>query len=72
MWNLVGWRKSSTRNKSGVVGFITNHGFLDNPTFRGMRWRILKEFDEVYILDLHGNSNRKEQTPRGADEQERV
>lgn len=49
----------------GVVGMITSHGYLDNRTFRGMRWHLLKTFDRIYILDLHGNSNRKEDTPDG-------
>jgi len=49
----------------GVVSFITAHGYLDNPTFRGMRWHLMKTFDEIYILDLHGNSLKKEITPDG-------
>jgi len=44
----------------GVVGFITNHSYIDNPTFRGMRQSLLKTFDEIYILDLHGNKRKKE------------
>jgi type I restriction-modification system DNA methylase subunit len=50
----------------GVVGFITNHGYLDNPTFRGMRWHLLKTFDKIWVTDLHGNSNKKELTPGGS------
>ncbi len=50
---------------SGIVGMITNHSYLDNPTFRGMRQSLLKTFDETYILDLHGNSLKKEKTPEG-------
>lgn len=53
------------KNGEGVLGFITNHGYLDNPTFRGMRWRLLKDFDKIWILDLHGNANKKEVTPEG-------
>jgi hypothetical protein len=49
----------------GVLGFITNHGYLDNPTFRGMRWHLLDTFDKIYVLDLHGNGNKKEVTPEG-------
>ncbi len=49
----------------GVLGFITNHGYLDNPTFRGMRWHLLETFDKIYVLDLHGNSKKKEVTPEG-------
>ncbi len=46
----------------GVVALITNHGYLDNPTFRGMRWHLAQTFDAIYILDLHGNSKKKETT----------
>ncbi len=45
---------------SGVHGFITNHGYLDNPTFRGMRWALLTSFDQLFMLDLHGNVNKKD------------
>ena len=50
----------------GVLGFITNHGYLDNPTFRGMRWHLLKTFEKIWVLDLHGNSKRKEVSPDGS------
>lgn len=50
----------------GVLGFITNHGYLDNPTFRGMRWHLLKTFDKIWVVDLHGNSNKKETSPDGS------
>lgn len=53
------------KNGEGILGFITNHGYLDNPTFRGMRWHLLKTFDKIHVLDLHGNSNKKEVTPDG-------
>jgi predicted helicase len=53
----------------GVVGMITNHGYLANPTFRGMRYSILKTFDVARFWDLHGNSKRGERTLGGmADE----
>ena len=48
----------------GIVAFVTNHSYLENPTFRGMRRSLLDTFDEIYVLDLHGNG-RKE--ARGAD-----
>ena len=53
------------RNGEGVLGFITNHGYLDNPTFRGMRWHLLTTFDRIQVLDLHGNAKKKEVTPDG-------
>ena len=53
----------------GIVAVITNHAFLDNPTFRGMRQSLMKTFDALYFLDLHGNSKKKEKPPGGgADE----
>jgi predicted helicase len=53
----------------GIVGMITNHGYLDNPTFRGMRQSLMKTFDEIYILDLHGNSLKRETTPTGGKDE---
>jgi predicted helicase len=50
----------------GILAFVTNHGYLDNPTFRGMRQSLLQDFDEIYILDLHGNSKKKETSPDGS------
>jgi hypothetical protein len=53
----------------GIVGMITNHSYLDNPTFRGMRQSLMKTFDEIYILNLHGNSLKKETTPGGGKDE---
>jgi predicted helicase len=52
----------------GVVGFITNHAYLDNITFRGMRQSLMNSFDEIHILDLHGNSFKKEKAPDGSQD----
>lgn len=54
------------RNGDGVIGYINPHGFLDNPTFRGMRWNLLKTFDKIYTINLHGNSKKKELCPDGS------
>jgi predicted helicase len=54
------------KNGSGILAFINPHGFLDNPTFRGMRWNLLKTYDKIYTIDLHGNSNKKETAPDGS------
>lgn len=54
------------KNGGGVLAFINPHGFLDNPTFRGMRWSLLKTYDEIYTIDLHGNARRKETAPDGS------
>ena len=48
-----------------LVGFITNHAYLDNPTFRGMRQSLTESFDEIYILDLHGNVMKNKKSPDG-------
>ena len=53
----------------GVVGMITNHGYLDNPTFRGMRQSLMRTFDDIYVLDLHGNSLKKETCPDGSPDE---
>ncbi|MGD9564136.1 MAG: type ISP restriction/modification enzyme [Pyrinomonadaceae bacterium] len=53
------------KNGEGILAFINPHGFLDNPTFRGMRWSLLKTFDVIYTIDLHGNSTKKETSPDG-------
>ena len=57
------------KNGNGVMAFINPHGFLDNPTFRGMRWNLLNEFDKIYTIDLHGNSKKKETSPDGSVDQ---
>ena len=59
------------KNKIGIVAFINPHGYLDNPTFRGMRWNLLKTYDKIYTIDLHGNTKKKETTPDG-DKDENV
>ncbi len=53
----------------GVIGIITNHSFLDNPTFRGMRQSLMTSFDAIYVLDLHGNAKKKEKSPDGSKDE---
>ncbi|WP_120899949.1 type ISP restriction/modification enzyme [Helicobacter pylori] len=53
----------------GLFGFISNSAFLDNPTFRGLRRSLLECYDELYILNLHGNARKKEKTPQGAKDE---
>lgn len=58
------WRIEQTG--AGIVAFITPHTYLEGSTFRGMRQSLMKTFDEIYVLDLHGNSNKKEESPDGS------
>ena len=57
------------KNGSGILAFINPHGLLDNLTFRGMRWHLLKTFDKIYTIDLQGNSKKKEVSPDGSPDQ---
>jgi len=52
----------------GILGFITNHGYLSNPTFRGMRNNLLATFSGLRLLNLHGNANKKERSPDGSQD----
>lgn len=52
----------------GVLGYITNHGYLTNPTFRGMRRSLMHSFREIFLVDLHGNANKKERSPDGSED----
>lgn len=56
----------------GILGFITNHAWLDNPTFRGMRDSLMQSFDEIYILNLHGSALKKEKVPEDIQEKEKI
>jgi hypothetical protein len=58
------WRIESAG--CGVVGFVTNHGYLDNPTFRGVRRQLMQAFPHIEVLDLHGNRKKRETAPNGA------
>jgi predicted helicase len=57
------------RTGQGVLGFITNHGYLDNPTFRGMRQSLMDTFTDIYVLNLHGNKKKKEVAPDDAHDE---
>lgn len=61
------WRIEQTGK--GVIGYITDHGYLDNPTFRGVRYHLLKTFSVLYVYNLHGNARRRERAPDGAEDQ---
>ena len=53
----------------GIVAFVTNNSFLDGSTHRTMRQELLRVFDEIYILNLHGSSRLKEKTPEGGKDE---
>jgi predicted helicase len=53
----------------GVVAMITNHGYLSNVTFPGMRQSLMQTFNEIYIIDLHGDSQKKEKSPDGSKDE---
>ncbi len=57
------------KNKEGVIAYINPHGYLDAITMRGMRWSLLNSFDSIYVLNLHGNTNKGESTPDGSVDQ---
>jgi predicted helicase len=57
------------KNSKGIIAMITNNGYLDNPTFRGMRWHLTQTFDKIYCLDLHGNAKKKEVAPDGSKDE---
>lgn len=61
--------KHIQKDGKGILAFITNNGYLDNPTFRGMRASLLRTFDEIYVLNLHGNSIKKETAPDGSKDE---
>jgi hypothetical protein len=51
------------RSPLSVMGFITNHSYVENPTLRGLRRSLIGTFNSIWVLDLHGNSKRKERCP---------
>lgn len=57
------------KNESGILAYINPHGYLDNPTFRGMRWNLLKTYDKIFTIDLHGNAKRNEISPDGSSDE---
>ncbi|MDD3051407.1 MAG: N-6 DNA methylase, partial [Candidatus Cloacimonetes bacterium] len=51
---------------AGIVAYISNNGFLDGVTYRQMRKSLLEVFDRIHIINLHGNSKKKESAPDGS------
>lgn len=57
------------KNGEGILAFITNNSFIDGLIHRKMRESLLKSFDKIYILDLHGNAKKKEKAPDGSKDE---
>lgn len=57
------------KNGIGVVAMITDNSYLERLTFRGLRWRLTQAFSKIYIVDLHGNTNKKESSPDGSKDE---
>ena len=57
------------RNGAGALGYVMNHGWIDNPTFRGLRRYLLETFDVLYVVDLHGSAMKKERAPDGSKDE---
>ncbi|MCL1881832.1 MAG: hypothetical protein FWF76_06605 [Oscillospiraceae bacterium] len=57
------------KNGEGILAFVSNNGFLDNPTFRGMRASLLRTFDKIFVVNLHGSANKQEKSPNGSKDE---
>jgi len=56
-------------NNEGILAFVSNNGFLDNITFRGMRASLLRSFDKIFVVNLHGSTNKLDTTPDGGKDE---
>ena len=56
------------KSQNGIFGMITNNGYLNNPTFRGMRQSLMETFQYLSLLDLHGNTSKKEEASDGTED----
>jgi Type ISP C-terminal specificity domain/N-6 DNA Methylase len=67
---FIRWAQERIENTGyGIIAFVTNHAYIDNITFRGMRKSLMDTFDEIFIFDLHGNSSKKEVCPDGSKDE---
>ncbi len=57
------------KNGSGILAYISNNSFIDGIIHRQMRKSLMETFDKIYILDLHGNSKKKETAPDGGKDE---
>lgn len=56
------------KTNEGVLAYITANTYLDSRLFRGMRYELMKSFDKIYVLNLHGSTMRKESTEEVIDQ----
>ena len=61
--------KIINKTSEGILAYVSNNGYLDNPTFRGMRGSLLRTFDKIWIVNLHGSANKKETAPDGSKDE---
>ncbi|MDY6358615.1 MAG: type ISP restriction/modification enzyme [Cyanobacteriota bacterium] len=57
------------KNNEGILAYISNNSFLDGVIHRQMRKHLMQTFDKIYILNLHGNSKKKEAAPDGSKDE---
>jgi len=57
------------RTGEGILAYISNNSFLDGIIHRQMRRELLRCFDDIFILDLHGNNRKKETAPDGSKDE---
>jgi predicted helicase len=57
------------KNGEGILAFICNNSFVDGIIHRQMRKELMRAFDKIYILDLHGNSRKQESAPDGSKDE---
>ena len=54
-----------TKTGKGIVSFISNYSYTSEPSFVVMRQSLLKNFDKLWIENMHGDRNKTEYAPDG-------
>ena len=55
-WRWALWKVFESTEDAGIVTFITASSYLRGPAFAGMRRKMREVFDELWIIDLEGDS----------------
>ena len=55
-WRWALWKVFDSTGGPGIVSFITAASYLRGPGFVGMREAMRRTFDELWIIDLEGDS----------------